>query len=142
MVNMQEYKIIDIFRFLLVFVFVFLFLWFFVDLRELESFIISKLLNCEIQKNFLICNGKIFEIVKECTGILSISFLRLFLIFDYKRVNKVYVILGIIFLFIWNIIRILLVIYLNGSDLIHSSTWFISVLFVLVFIALAYFKKR
>ena len=140
--NMQNYKIIDIFKFLFMFVVVFLFLWFFVDLRELEAFVISKLLNCGTQKNFLICNGEAFEIVKECTGILSISFLISILIFDYKRINKIYIILGIIFLFIWNIIRILLVIYLNGNDLIHSSTWFISVLFVLIFIALAYFKKR
>ena len=140
MVN-KNYRLYDILKFLIVFIFVYLILWFFIDLRGLEAKIIGKILNCKIQKNFLICDGKIFEIVKECTGILSISFLISILIFDFKTINKKYIILGIIFLLIWNIVRILLVIYLNGNEFIHSSTWFISVLFVLVFIYLSYFKR-
>ncbi len=142
MVSMKDYKIIDIFKFLIIFAIVFSFLWFFVDLRKLEAFIISKILNCKTQENFLICNEKIFEIVKECTGILSVSFLFSVLIFDYKRINKIFIILGTIFLLVWNIIRILLVIYLKGNDFVHSTTWFISVLFVLVFVSFAYLKKR
>ncbi len=138
---MVDYKIRDIFIFLIIFSFVFSFLWFFIDLREIESYIIGKLLNCEINKNSLICNGKTYNIVKECTGILSIAFLISIFIFDRNRINKFYIVLGIFILILWNFVRIILVIISNGNDIIHSSTWFISVILILIFIYLSYFSK-
>tara|TARA_Y100000310_G_scaffold343831_2_gene453360 strand:- start:16331 stop:16816 length:486 start_codon:yes stop_codon:yes gene_type:complete len=127
--------------FLVKFFAIFLFLEFFVfgtNLTFLQEFIAktqADFLGLRYVNNLIFVSDGIFEIVPECTGIVSASILAS-IIFSMKKpeMKKKFFIfgLGFVLLFIVNYLRVLSIIWvgmefgIENAELLHITSWFVS----------------
>ena len=141
--------------FLVKFFAIFLSLEFFVfgtNLTFLQEFIArtqAELLGLRNVKNLIFVSDGIFEIVPECTGIVSTSILAS-IIFSLKKPEmkkKLFIFgLGFVLLFIWNYLRVLSVIWtgvefgIENAEILHVISWFTTSGLVLVL--WYYFTKK
>ncbi|MCR4335307.1 MAG: exosortase/archaeosortase family protein [archaeon] len=141
--------------FLLKFFVIFLFLEFFIfatNLTFLQEFIAktqAEFFGLRYAGNFVFVSDGIFEIVPECTGIVSTSILAS-IIFSLKKpeMKKKLLIfgLGFVLLFIVNYLRVLSIIWIGmeygieNAEILHVTSWFASS--GLVIALWYYFTKR
>ena len=104
-------------------------------LKELEAFIVSEILkvfglNTKLYENFVVIDDKVYEISWDSTGWKSFyTFFALVIstpIFYKRKVNPL--LIGLLSIFLFNILRITITIYLSHKNLapfyfLHLSLW-------------------
>ncbi len=127
----------------------------FLDLSIISNFltiIVASALNLPFLGNQIFLNEKVFVISSACLGFSTISILFA-LIFSLRKpelIRKIWLfIFGAGFIFLINIPRLVVVVFSEiigfDSDLVHTLTWFLMSLVVLVIFLLAtkyYYKKE
>jgi len=109
-------------------------------LQHPTAAIVAAMVGCPVSENAIVCGYNEYEIVPECTGIVSIVLLiSLLLVLPLDRSKKIRAaIFGSLFLYILNLFRIYSLIRLSESlfafDLLHMLFWFASPVIVIIYI--------
>ncbi|NPA76168.1 MAG: hypothetical protein GXN93_00225 [Candidatus Diapherotrites archaeon] len=109
-------------------------------LQAPTAHILSVLLGCSAQGNVLACGPYAYEIIPECTGVVSIAlFLALLLVMRIPRSTAVRAaILGSIALYLLDIVRVYLLVRFTHSisafDFWHMVSWFVSPILIVAYV--------
>ncbi|MDN5358828.1 MAG: hypothetical protein PWP76_671 [Candidatus Diapherotrites archaeon] len=109
-------------------------------LRSPTAYIVSLLSGCEYGGETVVCGYEEYRIVPECTGIVSISLLlALLFVLPLSSERKIRAaVLGSIFLYILNVLRVYALIELTQSifafDLVHAFFWLTSPVLVILYV--------
>ncbi len=109
-------------------------------LQSPTAFLVGILAGCPASGSSIVCGYNEYEIVPECTGIVSIVLLlSLLYVLPLNPKRKIRAaVFGSLFLYILNIFRVYALIALSQSifafDLLHVLFWFASPLIVILYI--------
>jgi len=109
-------------------------------LQHPTAAIVAAMVSCPVNGNAIVCGYNDYEIVPECTGIVSIVLLlSLLLVLPLDRSKKIRTaVFGSLFLYILNLFRVYALIGLSESifafDLLHLLFWFASPVIVILYV--------
>jgi exosortase/archaeosortase family protein len=102
--------------------------------------LVSFLLGCNTDGNTIICGHNAYEIVPECTGIVSLALFYALLYVLKVRGRKLWraVAFGTVFLYLLDVLRVYTLIRFTGSisafDVAHTLSWFISPAIIVAYV--------